>query len=50
VTDPEKLFAPAHDLTGSKAVLGLRTDGRAAFMLHGTPTRARLAQKLGALR
>ncbi|MHC4940640.1 MAG: hypothetical protein ACYTHK_16995, partial [Planctomycetota bacterium] len=50
VLDPEKRFAPTHDLTAQRAVLGLRTDGRAAFTLHGTPTRVRISQKLGTLR
>jgi len=47
--DPERNFARLHKVSGKTAVLGLRSDGRAAFVLPGTPSHTRIGDQLRAL-
>jgi len=48
--DPERNFAQRHKVSGKTAVLGLRSDGRAAFVLPGTPSHTRIGDQLRALK
>jgi hypothetical protein len=47
--DPERNFARQHKIQAETAVLGLRSDGRAAFVLPGAPSRTRIFDQLRAL-
>jgi len=48
--DPERNFARQHKLRADTAVVGLRSDGRAAFVLPGAPSRTRMFDQLRAMR
>jgi len=50
VPDAGKSFAAAHGAKAARAVVGLRADGRAAFVLPGAPARARVEAQLVTLR
>ncbi|MEM8883644.1 MAG: SUMF1/EgtB/PvdO family nonheme iron enzyme [Planctomycetota bacterium] len=50
VPDRSRNFARANGLKTGTAVIGLRSDGRQAFVLPGTPSESRIADQIRALR